>query len=249
MKNNTNKNEPKNKEFLEFNFKLNITTIKRYLSYICIAAIILVTSYGLLANLLHMVNINKTYSYNFDSGTEIKQIDTVITNIESNIKNMELIDTKLTDEEYNDIKNTISNIIIKIKRLDLLNYKGIKSFNRSDLFYIVNDNNSIGDLEIIDIYRLMGDYYQNQTFTQTELINKVISSILYASEISTPLYNNYLYTVTPFTDYASVDLKIKVIISQLKSKLDLIEDVTDFIVANGVVKETTNNEESGETNE
>lgn len=110
--------------------------MKKVLSNILFGIVICVFGYLSIANILHVIYLNKYDTFDFDSKV-ITNINENISKLESNIDKVSKLDTSVfTEEELNKIKEILSNEMENIKKSELLTYKGKQKFYLRDLLEI-----------------------------------------------------------------------------------------------------------------
>jgi hypothetical protein len=131
--------------------------MKKLLSNIVFGITIFICGYLLIANLLHILYLNKydTFDPNSFPMTNIKKN---INTLESNIEKINKLDnTVYTKEELDLIKTNLNTNLVNIKSNKLLSYKKAKRFYLKDLLVIDLDadwktNENIKMLEILSKY-------------------------------------------------------------------------------------------------
>ncbi|HHT38204.1 MAG TPA: hypothetical protein GXZ95_02175 [Mollicutes bacterium] len=110
--------------------------MKKILSNIIFTVVMCVFGYLVIANIQHVLYLNKydTFDFNSKSMTDIK---TNIKTLEENIDKISKLDTTVFDEEeLNKIKDSFDTSLKNIKSNKLLTYEGVQKFYLRDLLII-----------------------------------------------------------------------------------------------------------------
>lgn len=112
--------------------------MKTILSNIIFGIVICVFGYLAIANILHVIYLNKYDTFN---GQEMTNIKSNISELESNIAKISKLDnTVLTKEELKSIKDTFDESLKSIKANKLLSYEGEQKLYLKDFFRFDLDN-------------------------------------------------------------------------------------------------------------
>jgi hypothetical protein len=115
--------------------------MKKILSNIIFGIVICVFGYLSIANILHVIYLNKYESFDFSS-KPMTDIKANIKELESNIDKISKLDNKVfTEELLKSIKSNFDIALQNIKSSKLLSYEGEQKIYFKDLFIIDKDEN------------------------------------------------------------------------------------------------------------
>lgn len=114
--------------------------MKNILSNVIFGIVICVFGYLLVANILHVIYLNKYETFDFDS-KPMTDIKTNIKTLKSNITKISQLNNKvLTKEEIKTVELTFNTALKDIEANKLLDYKGEQNIYLKDLFKLDLDN-------------------------------------------------------------------------------------------------------------
>lgn len=167
--------------------------MKKILSDIIFGIVICVFGYLAIANILHVIYLNKYETFNFDS-KPMTDIKTNIKKLESNINKISKLDNKVfTDEELKLINKTFDESLKNIKSSALLSYEGKQKVYLKDLFIIDRDESlSIsGNINLLEILAKRDNTINNYLEVyKYDFINNAYNNYIMTSKI----WKSYRYT-------------------------------------------------------
>lgn len=219
-----------------------------------IVAIVLVTfCYGVIANINHMISVNKKYTYNFDNSVEILGIKESYLLLNSYLGNLKkLKDSTLGEEVVEAYVKSLENVSITMTNFAFMNYKGEISLKQTDLYKMIDDYGKLSNLDILSVYKKIGEKYSSISSNEKQFTQHIYSMVLSSNYIYETLTDNYVYYTN--ANHAN-DYTVMTILSLFQERLNTMNYVTELVIATGTVSEevedTTqdNTTESGENNE
>lgn len=118
--------------------------------------IICICSFLAILNIYHIIYLNQSEEYDFSSSDIIKQIKTNISEIEDNINKIKNNQNILEENDYKKIILLLDENIFQYQNMNILTYKGIKTFNINDLYLL--DLELPSSLNIIEGYNILLKY-------------------------------------------------------------------------------------------
>ena len=148
------------KETIEYSKKERNQVIKNITLNIITIIIVLIVAILAFLNISHIIYLNQTENYNFDSeiSNKIKE------NKEEVFKNINVIRTnksKFNKEDKNEIENYLKELENQYNNMDIINYKGNHKYNLKDLF--VFDLKYPSVMQNIKIYNILIKYDETIT--------------------------------------------------------------------------------------
>lgn len=148
------------KETIEYSKKERNQVIKNITLNIITIIIVLIVAILAFLNISHIIYLNQTEKYNFDSeiSNKIKE------NKEEVFKNINVIRTnksKFNKEDENEIENYLKELENQYNNMDIINYKGNHKYNLKDLF--VFDLKYPSVMQNIKIYNILIKYDETIT--------------------------------------------------------------------------------------
>lgn len=195
--------------------------IRKILFYL----IIILFSYGLIANIEHIMSINKKYTYNFDSSLEIASIKSSLNTLQSDIEKIKKIENSLLDKDIINIYNQILNDINqKMTSYDFINYKENKKLKQKDLYQMIYDYGNLNSTNLLNIYKKVAEV--NQSLRADDLTWQIYTMTLSSNYIYQDLINNYAYSNLTKTD----EYTISMILSLYEQKLNIVNMISKYII-------------------
>lgn len=107
--------------------------MKKIFSNIILIIVTAVCSFLLISNIMHIIYLNQTETYNFNN-TTITNMKKHLTALETNINAINTLDnTVYNEEDLRIIKDTFQTTLKELQDNKLLQYEGIKYFHAKDL--------------------------------------------------------------------------------------------------------------------
>lgn len=137
--------------------------MKKRLSNIIFGIVICVFGYLSIANILHIIYLNRYDTFDFN-GKQMTDIKTNISELELNIEKISKLDnTVLTKEEVKSIKDTFDLTLGNIKSNKLLSYEGKQKLYLKDLLgiYLGNQLSVSENVNMLESLTKYDDYISN----------------------------------------------------------------------------------------
>lgn len=162
-------------DYIQETIKYTKNNIKETINKIITFLIIAISLILLILNIENIINLNKKYTYDFD--TENHQ--TIKKNVEKIEKNTKIILNNqgiYEKEDYNKICDILNNNLKSIKNEKLIKETGIKKYTRNEI-YMQDINQVINNIQMIELARIIGKYNNDETYTQS-LIDNIYMKLL-----------------------------------------------------------------------
>jgi transcriptional regulator with XRE-family HTH domain len=181
-------------DYIQETIKYTKTNIKEMLNKIITFIIISISILLLILNIENIINLNKKYTYNFD--TEIyqtikKNANKIQINTETILKNQGIY----SKEDYNKICEILNNNLKSIKNERLIKETGIKEYTKNEI-YMQNMGQLINNTQMIELARIIGKYNNDETYTQS-LTDNIYMKLL--AGLDTDLNTSYKYKLINIT--------------------------------------------------
>ncbi len=153
--------------------------MKKILSNIIFSIVILVCGYLIIANINHILYLNKYDLYDFSQNQMVSIAENIET-LESNVEKFsQLTNSTFTADELDEIKSAFNEELANIKSSQLLKYKGKQRIYLKDLLMIdLNTKTNIS--KNMRILKILAEY--------DEIVNDFIE--VYAYDFISSAYNN-----------------------------------------------------------
>lgn len=162
-------------DYIQETIKYTKNNIKETIDKIITFLIIAISLILLILNIENIINLNKKYTYDFD--TENHQ--TIKKNVEKIEKNTKIILNNqgiYEKEDYNKICDILNNNLKSIKNEKIIKETGIKKYTRNEI-YMQDINQVINNIQMIELARIIGKYNNDETYTQS-LIDNIYMKML-----------------------------------------------------------------------
>jgi len=162
-------------DYIQETIKYTKNNIKETINKIITFLIIAISLILLILNIENIINLNKKYTYDFD--TENHQ--TIKKNVEKIEKNTKIILNNqgiYEKEDYNKICDILNNNLKSIKNEKIINETGTKKYTRNEI-YMQDINQVINNIQMIELARIIGKYNNDETYTQS-LIDNIYMKML-----------------------------------------------------------------------
>lgn len=212
--------------------------------------VIVIFCYGVIVNINHLISINKTYAYNFDSSVEIIGVKESYLLLNSYVENLKkLKDSTLGDEVVEAYTKSLVNINVNMSNFEFLSYTGNKELKQKDLYQMLDDYGKISYLDMLNVYKKLGEKYSSISSNEKQFTEHIYNMILTSNYIYETLTDNYSYS--NITRHDS-DFTVMTILSLFQEKLNTINYVNSLVIATGTISEeveenTDNNTENNTT--
>ena len=188
-------------DYIQETIKYTKNNIKETINKIITFLIIAISLILLILNIENIINLNKKYTYDFD--TENHQ--TIKKNVEKIEKNTKIILNNqgiYEKEDYNKICDILNNNLKSIKNEKLIKETGTKEYNRNEI-YMQDINQVINNIQMIELARIIGKYNNDETYTQS-LIDNIYMKLL--AGMDSDFNTSYKYKLMNLTleDYNSL---------------------------------------------
>lgn len=222
--------------------------MRENLKKIILGIVIVIFSYGLLANFNSIISVNKTYTYNFDNSVEILGIKESYLLLNSYIENLKkLKDSTLEDDVIQAYIKYLENININMSNFNFMSYTGDIKLKQKDLYKMLDDYGKISYLDILNIYKKIGEKYSSISSEEKKFTQHIYNIILTSNYVYESIIDNYEYS--SMNKYNS-DFAVMTILSLFQEKLNTINYVNSLVIATGTISEEVSNTiESGEVSE
>lgn len=222
--------------------------MRENLKKIILGIVIVIFSYGLLANFNSIISVNKNYTYNFDNSVEILGIKESYLLLNSYIENLKkLKDSTLEDDVIQAYIKYLENININMSNFNFMSYTGDIKLKQKDLYKMLDDYGKISYLDILNIYKKIGEKYSSISSEEKKFTQHIYNIILTSNYVYESIIDNYEYS--SMNKYNS-DFAVMTILSLFQEKLNTINYVNSLVIATGTISEEVSNTiESGEVSE
>lgn len=222
--------------------------MRENLKKIILGIVIVIFSYGLLANFNSIISVNKTYTYNFDNSVEILGIKESYLLLNSYIENLKkLKDSTLEDDVIQAYIKYLENININMSNFNFMSYTGDIKLKQKDLYKMLDDYGKISYLDILNIYKKIGEKYSSISSEEKKFTQHIYNIVLTSNYVYESIIDNYEYS--SMNKYNS-DFTVMTILSLFQEKLNTINYVNSLVIATGTISEEVSNTiESGEVSE
>lgn len=188
------------KDTIEYSNQMNKNKLKRYISNICIFLIFCIGLILMFLNVNHLLYLNQTEYYDFDSET-INKMRQNVELIEENINIIKNNKGIYSDEDYIKIINDLDGGLSEIKSFSILNYEGEKYLTLSDLY--IMDLDHYQALHIINTYEILSKYDQsirdyNTIYKDTFIMRAFIGNQTFIEPENAYQYNLFLISSDPY---------------------------------------------------
>ncbi|MGM9849855.1 MAG: helix-turn-helix domain-containing protein [Bacilli bacterium] len=188
-------------DYIQETIKYTKNNIKETIDKIITFLIIAISLILLILNIENIINLNKKYTYDFD--TENHQ--TIKKNVEKIEKNTKIILNNqgiYEKEDYNKICDILNNNLKSIKNEKIIKETGIKKYTRNEI-YMQDINQVINNIQMIELARIIGKYNNDETYTQS-LIDNIYMKML--AGMDSDFNTSYKYKLMNLTleDYNSL---------------------------------------------
>ena len=181
-------------DYIQETIKYTKNNIKDTINKIITFIIISISLLLLILNIENMINLNKKYTYNFD--TEIYQ--TIKTNANTIEKNTEIILKNqgiYSKEDYDKICEILNDNLKSIKNERIIKETVKKEYTRNEI-YMQDMDQVINNIQMIELARIIGKYNNDETYTQS-LIDNIYMKIL--AGLDTDFNTSYKYKLINLT--------------------------------------------------
>lgn len=187
--------------------------------------IIILFSYGLIANVEHIVSINKKYTYNFDDSIEISSIKSSLNTLQNDMEKIKKIENSLLDKNIINIYvQILDDINRKMTSYDFINYKGNKKLKQKDLYQMIYDYGKLNSTNLLNVYKKVAEV--NSSLKADDLTWQIYTMTLSSNYIYQDLINNYAYTNLNKTD----EYTISSVLSLYEQKLNIVNMISKYVI-------------------
>lgn len=187
--------------------------------------IIILFSYGLIANVEHIVSINKKYTYNFDDSIEISSIKSSLNTLQNDMEKIKKIENSLLDKNIINIYvQILDDINRKMTSYDFINYKGNKKLKQKDLYQMIYDYGKLNSTNLLNVYKKVAEV--NPSLKADDLTWQIYTMTLSSNYIYQDLINNYAYTNLNKTD----EYTISSVLSLYEQKLNIVNMISKYVI-------------------
>lgn len=189
---------------------------------------IVMLSYGFVANVFHMIAIHKSYKLDVNKFFEVKAVKKTISSLE---KRLDEIESK--DADVKGIKKHVQTYIDLEKKSFIYRLEGKKSITEIDKFYMVYEEHKFARLYQAII--TMSEFDSSVNNVLETLRTSFMSSIYTTEPIFRELLNNYKYSSidlfsgadnNPYVDFIAINNQNKTFLSTADYIVTWLEDYT-----------------------
>lgn len=184
-------------------------------------------SYGIIANIQHMVSVRQTYEFSFDESVEMLSIKKSVIILNQDIEQIKKIENSLlTKEVLDSYIQVLENLNQMILNCNFMNYEGKIKLKQKDLYQMLYDYGKINYINMLNVYKKIAEVNPTLANNQQELTQQIYTMLLFSNYMYETLINNYAYTniVSP-NQYI-----ISTILSLYEEKLNTVHDINQLVL-------------------
>lgn len=196
--------------------------------------IIILFSYGLVANIGHIISINKKYNYSFDDSIELLSIKSSLNTLQKDTERIKQMENSTLGKDILDAYvQILENFNEKITSYDFINYKGNVKLKQKDLYQMIYDYGNLNSTNFLNVYKKVAE--KNSTLNEQNLTWEIYTMTLSSNYIYQNLIDNYAYNNLTKTD----EYTVSTILSLYQEKLNIVNMINKYIISTEVVLESS----------
>lgn len=198
--------------------------------------LIMMLSYLVIANLLHMIALRQTQTISLASDSSIVRVARrdfeTLTDHLATLKTMERTN-HIPALEFQKIITTLEEAHHQFKQMDLMNWNFSKQYRDIDLMKLIEQSGNIHSLGLISAYDTIIKYDPGCGFDRDQVIADYTTIIFTLGILQNSVIDNYQYRGMPHNFMTAVGADIVALYGNTSDKLKLFNDVATYLIKDG----------------
>lgn len=214
--------------------------MRKKIQTVILSVMTLLAGYLVVANITHMMALRMgdvvTYQESsYEDDAFLKRLKVKSEQLNKNVEALKSINktVHLDETQFKTVKEELIEANEKLQKSPFLTLSGEVKYTHAQIYKMLTEYSDLSIISMMQTYETIIEKDENCGFVKDEVTFKYLNSAYSVTNISEKVLNDYqYYTVTDTIQHALL-LESKTIIGALNDKLDLVVELSDYLVKDG----------------